>query len=414
MIDFLKSIPYKLRHNVGLKLFSLVLAFVVWLLVVAYYNPETTNLIRDIPVTINYNDSILEDQGLILVTIPEETVDVQVEGRRENLALISKEKVSAKVDLSSVTKAGEYDLPIVIGVDGQTITTVSQSIDRITLKFEKAIKTQFTVDAVAEGKVAKGYVLEKVANPTVVTVTGPDSVVSKIGTIQAVVSQEKFIESGVYDATIRYMDKDGKELDATFLALDTETVKINVNLYSEKNVPLQVDMINSAGGNDTAYLIPKIEPATITIAGSEDTLAEINSISLGTLDVAELTENYSEEIALILPNGVKNLDSVEKATVTLSFEGVTSKQFEINSSKIKVENAAKGDSIDLPEGKIVITVRGNSSDIEKLKASDIALYIDCKNQSLPAGSNRMNVYCGFPEGYKVGAVGKYELTVKVS
>ncbi len=414
MLDFLKSIPRKLRNNVGLKLLSLVLAFVVWLLVVAYYNPETTNLIKDIPVTINYSDSILEEQGLILVTIPDETVDVQIEGRRENLALISKEKVSAKIDISSVTKPGEYDLPVVVGIDGQPVTTVSQSVDTVTLKFEKAVKSQFTVDAITEGDVAKGYVLEKVANPTVVTVTGPESVVSKIVTIQALVSQDKFTESGVYDGTIRYLDKDGESLDGTFLSLDTDAVKVNVNVYSEKTVPLQIDLINSSGGNDSAYLIPKIEPATITIAGSEDTLAEINSISLGTLDVAELTENYSEEVALILPNGVKNVDKVENATVALSFEGVVSKQFELNSASVKIENAVKGDEIEVPDGKIVVTVRGNASDVEKLKTSDITLYIDCKNQGLSTGSNRMNVYCGFPEGYKAGAVGKYELTIKVS
>jgi len=161
-------------------------------------------------------------------------------------------------------------------------------------------------------------------------------------------------------------------------------------------------------------LIPKIEPATITIAGNADTLIEVNSISLGTLDVAELTKNYKEEIALILPNGVKNIDAVEKATVSLSFEGVASKQFEINAAAIKKENVAKGDKIEIPDGKITVTVRGNASDIEKLKATDITLYIDCKNQALSKGANRMNVYCGFPEDYKVGAVGKCELTVKVS
>jgi len=414
MLEFLKSIPYKMRHNVGLKLLSLGLAFVVWLLVVAYYNPETTNLIKDIPVTINYDDAILEEQGLILVTIPEETVDVQIEGRRENLALIGKDKVSARIDISSVTKPGEYDLPIVIGVDGQTVTTVNQSIDKITLKFEKAVKTQFTVEAATEGKVAKGYVLEKVANPTVVTVTGPESIVTKIVTIQASVTQDKFTESGIYDGIIRYLDKDGNELDSTFLSLDAEAVKVNVNVYVEKTVPLQIDLINGAGGNDSSYLIPKIEPATITIAGNADTLIEVNSISLGTLDVAELTKNYKEEIALILPNGVKNIDAVEKATVSLSFEGVASKQFEINAAAIKKENVAKGDKIEIPDGKITVTVRGNASDIEKLKATDITLYIDCKNQALSKGANRMNVYCGFPEDYKVGAVGKCELTVKVS
>ena len=414
MLDFLKSIPHKLKNNIGLKFLSLGLAVIVWLLVVAYYNPETTNLLRDIPVTINYSDSILEDQGLILVTIPDETVDVQLEGRRENLALVSKDKVSAKIDISSVTKPGEYELPVVIGIDGQTVTTVSQSINTVTLKFEKAVKAQFTVDAITEGNVTKGYVLEKVANPTIVTVTGPESVVAKIVTIQALVSQDKFTESAVYEGVVRYLDKNGNSLDSTFLSLDTESVKVNVNVYLEKTVPLQIDLINSAGGNDNAYLIPKIEPASITIAGSQDALAEINSISLGTLDVAELKKNYNEEIALILPNGVKNLNAVDKAIVALSFEGVVSKQFVLNSSSVKIENAVKGNKIEVPEGKFSVTVRGNAADIEKLKASDISLYIDCKNQALSNGSNRMNVYCGFPEDYKVGAVGKYELTIKVS
>lgn len=414
MLNFLKSIPYKLRNNIGLKLLSLGLAFFLWLLVVAYYNPETTNLIKDIPITINFSETILEQQGLILVTTPDETVDAQIEGRREVLALISKDKVTAKIDVSSVTKAGEYNLPVIIDVDGQTVTTLSQSISTVTLKFEKALKQQFTVDAVAEGKVSKGYFLEKVANPTVVTVTGPESIVSKIKTIQAVVSQSKFTESGVYETTIQYLDADGEKLDSTFLTLDTDAVKVNVNVLVEKEVPIKLELINGSGGNDSSFLIPKIKPETIKIVGSTDALAEINSISLGTLDVAELSGNYSEKLAPILPNGVKNIDAIENATVTLSFENVISKQFELNCNKIKIENVASGNKIQALDGKIVVTVRGNAADIEKLKASDISLYIDCKNQVLSSGLNRMTVYCGFPEEYKVGAVGKYELTIKVS
>ncbi len=414
MLNFIKSIPFKLRNNIGIKLLSLLLAFILWLLVVAYYNPETINLIKDIPITINYDDAILEQQGLILVTVPDETVDVKIEGKREILALVSKDKVSAKIDISSVTKAGEYDLPVVIDVDGQTVTTLSQSVNTLTLKFEKAVKAQFTIDAITEGKVAKGYFLEKVANPTVVTVTGPESVVSKIATIQALVTQEKFAESGVYEATIEYKDAKGNALDDAFLSLDTDSVKVNVNIFIEKTVPLSLELTNSSGGNDKSYLVPKIVPETITIAGSEDALAQINSISLGTLDVAELTKNYSEKIPPILPNGIKNLDALESASVDISLENVISKQFELSCDKVKIENIAKGNKIQLPDGKIVVTIRGDASDVEKLTAADIALYIDCKNQLLSNGTHRMTVYCGFPEGYKVGTVGRYELTVKVS
>lgn len=414
MIDFLKNIPSKLRHNVGLKLISLLLAFVLWLLVVMYYNPETTNRFTDIPISLSYDKTeLLSEHGLILVTAAEGSVDVEIEDTREKLKAISG-KINAVVDISSVTKAGEYALPVKIVVDGQTINAVNQSVQTMSLMFEKATTTQFTVDVLTKGKVADGYVLEKVANPTVVTITGPDSVVSKIATVQAVVTQDKFTESGSYDATITYLDKDGQPLDDTYITLDTDAVKVNISVYEEKSVPLQIELTNSSGGNDSLYVKAVIEPASITIAGNSETLAEINSISLGTLDLAEINGNYNAEIALIIPNGVKNVDGYENAKVTLDLSGTITKQFTLDVSSVEVENIAKGNKIEQPTGQITLTVRGDAADIKKLTADDITLRIDCKNQKLSNGSNRMSVYCVFPEEYKVGAVGKYELTVKVS
>ncbi len=414
MLDFIKSIPARLRHNFWLKLLSILIAFVVWVVVVAYYNPETTNLIEDIPITVDYEKSVLEEQGLILVTIPEGTVDVKIEGRREKLALINKEKVTAMISLSSVTKPGEYQLPINIVVDGQAVTTVSQSVERMTLRVEKAVKAQFMVSVVAKGEIAEGKVLEKVANPTVVTVTGPESVVSKIVTVQAVVSQEKFTESGVYDASVIYLDKNGEKLDDEFLSIDTDAIKVNVSIYEEKTVPLQVELTNSSGGNDSAYLKVSIEPETIVIAGNADTLEGINSISLGSIDASDVEDGDELSIPLIVPNGIKNLGGIEKAKVTVSTEGTVTKQFKLSCRSIVIENADNKSKIDLPDSEIIITVRGDATDMSKLRETDISLRIDCKNQALAKGSNRMAVYCVFPEGYKVGAVGKYEATIKVS
>ena len=150
MLDFLKSIPSKLRHNVGIKLLSLGLAVVVWLLVVMYYNPETTDTFKNIPITINYSDSILEEQGLILVSEVDETVDVEIEDSREQLKAIIG-KITAAVDISSVTKPGEYDLPVRILVDGQVVNAFNQSVKTVTLMFERAVKTQFTVEAITHG-----------------------------------------------------------------------------------------------------------------------------------------------------------------------------------------------------------------------------------------------------------------------
>ncbi|MBQ6946432.1 MAG: hypothetical protein IJN42_00140 [Clostridia bacterium] len=412
MREFLKSLPGKIKHNLWLKLLSLVLAFVVWVIVVAYYNPESTNVIEDIPITVDYQQAMLQEQGLILVTIPEATVDVKIEGRREKLALVSKDKVTAVVSVASVTKPGEYDLPVNVAIDGQAVTTVSQTVQTMHLKFEKAVTAQFTVDVITKGEVAEGYTLDKVANPTIATVTGPESVVEKISTLQAVVSKEQFSESGSYDATVLYLDKNGEKLDDSLLTCDA--VKVNISVLEEKQVPLQVVLNNETGGNDSAYLKVSVEPATITVAGSTETLASLNSIPLEAIDISEITTETVKEIPLILPNGIKPVNAVENAKVSISFEGTVTKQFKFSTSEIGISNTVGNSDIELPKGEITITVRGNAEDMGKLKASDIALRIDCKNQKLAKGSQNMLVYCSFPETYKVGAVGKYKLTVKVS
>ncbi len=412
MLKFLKSIPGMIKHNFWLKLLSFALAFVVWVIVVAYYNPETTDTIEGIPITVDFEQSVLQEQGLMLVTVPKTNVDVKIEGKREKIAAIGKDKVTAFVSVASVTKPGEYDLPVNIAIDGQSVKSVSQSVKSLKLRFEKAINTQFTVDVITKGEVAEGYVLEKIATPTIITLTGPESVVEKIASVQAVVSQEQFTESGIFDATLLYLDKNGEKLDDTFLTADA--VKVNISVFKEKTVPLQVELVNGSGGNDTAYLQVKIEPETIKIAGSTEVLESINYISLGTVDVSEIEKTVSKDIPLIMPNGVKSADAVENAKVSFGLDGTVTKQFEISTKKIGLENLPDGMDVSIPEGKLNITVRGDAADLGKLQETDISPKIDFKNQKMTKGSNRMTVYCVFPESYKVGVVGKYEVTVTVS
>ena len=414
MKDLILSFWQRLRHNLWLKLFSLVLAFVVWLVVVAYYNPETTNMIRDLPITVGTEQTVLEERGLILVTELEKTVDVKIEGRREKLAMISQDKVRATVDLSKITKAGEYDLPVVISIDGQSVNTVSQSVQTVTLKVENIISAQFTVEALVKGKVAKGRVMEQTVNPTMVKVTGPESVVSKILAVQAIVEQDVFSESGVYESRMRYLDRYGNELDSTYLTLDADSVKMNIFVTEEKEVPLQLEILNSAGGNDSTYLNVEIEPKTIMITASADILSSINSVSLGNLDVSEITDTYHQEMDLILPNGVKNIDNVTKAKVTINMDKIVTKKFTLSAAQIKLDNLPSNVKAQVVEQSVKVTVRGLSDDVNKLKATDLTLAADCKNIAQTAGTNRMSAYVKFPQDAKVGAVGKYELTIKVS
>lgn len=408
----IRSFFVRFRYNIGWKLLSLAMAFVVWLVVVAYYNPETTNTIRDLPISIDAEQADLDAKGLIMVTELNRTVDVRLEGRRAQLALISKEKVSAAVDLATVTKPGEYALPVLVTVDGQSVQTISQSVQTVTLKFEKSISAQFTVEAAVKGKVADGYVLEKTVNPTIVKVSGPESVVGAIETVRAIAEQSQFKESGSYDCTMEYLDKNGEKLDDTYLTADT--VKMNITILAEKTVPLQVEIVNSAGGNESGYLEPEIEPAEIMIAGDADAIAGINSISLGKIDVSLVTADYSADKELILPNGIRNVKNEQTAKVEIPLKGSVTKTFTVSGDRLVLENVPKGVKAAIQDTTREVSVRGLADEIGKLKASDLTLVVDCSNTTLSAGSNRLTAYVRFAGDTAVGAVGRYEITVTVS
>ncbi len=419
MLDYLKSLPGKFRQNIFLKLFSLVLAFLLWVLVVAYYNPQTTNMITGVPITIKYNgmeisDPILKDAELILVDPPEVTVDVKIEGRREIMARVNKDKVSATVDISTVFKAGTYEPEIKIEVDGEAVTTLYQSMDTVTLKFEKLVTETIEVDPVVKGNVAEGCVLEKSASPASVMVTGPVSVVSKIKTVQAVVTQEEFTDSVNSAGVVEYLDENGEKIEDTYLSLNVDQIMVDVSVLQLKTVPLTIELTNSSGGNDALYLTKKIQPESITIKGTVETLSKITSISLGPLDVSELSGNYKKTHKISVDEkDVEIVDSPETATVSIAFDDFATKSYVMSSDLVRVENVPAEESVTVVKGNINILVRGNPADLDKLKKSDISLRLDCKNQELPKGANRMKLRCVFPEGIKVGVAGKYEVTVQV-
>ena len=72
------------KHDVWLRLLSLLLAFVLWIIVRDADNPVKQNTFRDIPVTITGEEELLASQGLSVIESTA-TVDVVVEGRNNEV-----------------------------------------------------------------------------------------------------------------------------------------------------------------------------------------------------------------------------------------------------------------------------------------------------------------------------------------
>ena len=410
----LSSLWSIIKKDLWLKALALVLSILLWALVAGYYNPETTKTFEDIPVQVVLEGSIPEAEGLLLVTdLSGMTVDLRVEARRDVLALLGYDKVTAKVDLSTVNKAGKYSaLPIRVDFGGQSVEIVSQSKTTVALQFDAAKTVQVKVDVDAAGKVAEGYVLARSAAPSVINVEGPESVVSRIVSAKCSVAQKEFVETAKYNCDYIFVDADGNEITHKYLKADYDQIEVIVSVNVEKVVPLQVELINGAGGNEAGYLQATLTPKTIKISGNAEAMAQINSITVGSLDVSKIREDYNESMNIILPNGIRNVENVEQATVSVSFARSVTKSFKVKN--FRLENLPDGTKASVVEKSMTVRVRGVATEIEALKAEQMTVVVDCQNKTLATGNNSMTAYIVFPDGTKVGALGEYEATLKVN
>ena len=208
------------------------------------------------------------------------------------------------------------------------------------------------------------------------------------------------------------MDSEGNEISKDYLTVDFEKVDVTVTVQKTKTIPITAKLVNSSGGYENSFATLTMEPSTITVAGSEEVLETLNSYDLGTIDVAEKKDDFSQDFTVSLQNGLKNVDSVETVNVKVDFGETKTKKIKL--SDFQIDNLPANQKAEIVDKTINVTFRGIAADISKLTAADVKAVIDFNNKELPLGQNDVTVYISIPENLKIGVVGKISVTVNIT
>lgn len=415
-----------LKNNWQLKLVSVLLAIVVWFLICEYVDPVTEKQIDNIKISLNYENSVPQSEGLGIMTTIDKTVSIKVSGSRDTIALMDRKKITASVDLSGVTRSGEYDLPIVIDFGRQNLELMDQSLDSVKVKFDIIESKPVNVKVEVNGSVPDGFSLK---DPTVkpddiINVKGPKAILDTIKEARVSITQEKFNVTRTFSkCQYEFLDENGEIVPKTFLTADEENVEVTVTVVQQKTIPLIVEIKNTGGGSantsstdsssmDRALYDINITPKEVTVQGSSEVLENLNSISVGSYDVFSGETIVREESISSSLNGVTVVGDVTTAKVTITPYDLPTKTIMVN--KISIENLPKDKKAEIQEKEVAVRVRGFAEDLEKLSAANVSLIADARQ--LVEGSNTVSVSVILPDDLKVGVFGekKYEVTVVIS
>lgn len=393
-------------------LLSAVIAFALWSYVITFISSDREDTFYNIPVAYQ-GEAILEERGMMITSEEKPTVTVTLRGNRNNLNKLDSSNITIIADLTKIYESGVQNLDYTISYPGDlprtAFTVLSQYPTKIKVTVEQKIQKEVPVNVIYKGSVPTDYLadMEKAElDFDEVTISGPASVVDKITQARIEVDLTGRNASFIEKYRFTLCDAVGEPVDAQKIEVDVAEVELTLSILQVKEISLRVNVVAGGGATEKTSKIT-IEPQTIKVCGSENVLAEIDELELGTIELGELRQDSIEKFAIKLPAGVKNLTGKEEAVVTVKFPDLATKVLTV--TNITALNVPEGMEAEFMTEELLISVRGEKKLVQKMLPGDISVTVDFTGAQPGSFTIKANVVMG--SGYtEVGALGTYEVS----
>lgn len=401
------------RDDRFLKIFSIFAAIVAWFIVALNVSPETSQVIRDVPVQIS-----TEGMELSVIGDQQPAVDVVIKGARNIVGGITADDISVIAVLDGVDGPGTYDLELRVSkrTPNAEYEIISYPSQITKVRFDTVLTKELEVETDVSGiKVADGFVkVKSTAQPTKITVSGPETEVDQITRCVAKAELSDVLKQTVtVSAGVTFYNAEGTEVSAKGLDLSVDTVQVTVPILKTKEVPVSFDYLNMPSGFDISKLPYTVTPSTLEVAGPEDKVDSLSSLNLGYIDFKNLGLNAQLTYDVVVPTNFTNLSGVEKVQVKFNTSGYESKTFTV--SNIRVVNAPEGYTVTVESESLPnVNVIGTSDVMQTLAATDLVAEVNMDSVEIAEGRMSVAVSVYAPSKGQLWAYGEYTVTVNVS
>ena len=417
-MNILTGLWKKLIHNAGLKILSLILGVLIWIVVVGIDNPVKTQIFTSIPVNVENEETMEKDGKFFEVAESSRTVSVSVRAGRSILDQLSRDNFVASINLEDYNNGR---VPILVRATryADRIVSITPRSTYASVNVEDLGQKQFGIEAEITGDVPDGYSIGgSVINNNIVRVNGPQSVVESIERAVVRVSVQGMTRDIRTDSTIIFYDKDGETVNTANLELSRTETGITVEIWKNKSVPVVYGYtgIPADGFAATGNIIATLNELTVT--GPREALSEVDSVKVpGTaIDITGATGNVTVNVILdnYLPDDVVAVNDDEgdvTADVTIEIQELSTINVEVPVSNITIDNVPQGMTAMLSGvGEVIpVSVRGLGTVLSEINPAMITGRIDMNEVAVQqnidewtAGSYEAAVSFTYPEGVYSG------------
>ena len=375
-----------LNSNNFYKIISVVIALVLWVYVIQVENPTKTKIISDVPVQL-LNEDNLNSKGLSLSGEADYTVDVEIKGKRADLAKITANDIIANADLYGYSIGNNYIPVTVAAPDGITVLGVDPT--KITVDIEELVETAKPIEINFVGQLKDGVEAGQIiTNPEEIQVSGAKSEVSAVASIKVDVNTSKLTAEGsTVQAKTTAVNSAGDVVQN--VRLSSSYIEVSAKLCEVKEVPLNVE---TTGAVAPIYEMTNLDvPSSVKIRGTKEALAGVAELTAAPMDISSVSSTSKLPINITLPEGVEFANGYEAMTVNISIKPIATKEFTFTSGEIKLEGIDGINNITITTPQIKVTASGSESVIAGLEKEDLEPYLALDAESLTSATAKVQV-----------------------
>ena len=412
------------RDNRFIAVLSFVIAFVIWIWIAIEKSPEVQQVITDVPVQLNLENTIPEQLGLQIFGESEFNVDVTVKGKKYIVASLEKDDIQVVANINRVDSAGLWTLQLKVaptdGSDDFTISSSSQTF--VEVYFDKYKELEVALEGIVDTKL-ESYVPEDclagdiVLSKNTVLISGPASEINRVTGVSATATIENVLEkTTTFDTKIVINTTDGIPLEYTSINAGDGNITMAVPVLKVVTLPTAVEFKNAPSYFINTPLKYTVYPSTVKVAIPVDAIDTTEHFIVDTIDFADISNSYntfyvnSDSIT-----SYKIMDeNIKRFRISVNASDMSTKTMSIPSSAVKIKNDRDDFDVRLNSTKdVTVTLVGPQADIDAITADNIRIEVDTADKTIVNDTKVLQGKVIVSGDYNCWAIGKYDIKVAV-
>ena len=381
--------------NISMMIISALLAIILWVILSLTAFPDMTKTLYDVPIDLSLEGSWADLEGLSIINIDTESVNLSFNGRRAEISKYVNDDIKVRLNLDNVRGSGSYNVPLIVeSVHGDTITDIRVAPQSVHIDFDRlATKTLSIEDGTLELDLsaihaAEGHVIDpsKVeVSPTTLEISGPQDHIEQITSCKLGFEGSLTLSStqklNVNQTTLY---SNGAVINDEMVQKSTEQFTVSVPVFITRDLPLGISLLSYCGAVDVNTIPYRLSTDSILIQSEDSSIEDLGTRIVGYVDIRSIIPGYVQSFEIPEDSRYTNISGVDEIKANFDLEGYTTKSFTLSSAQIMLLNQPAGYNVYVEQNRIRVTAVGPEEVINSLDSSNFVGQIDLVDYDTPA------------------------------